>query len=312
MLKHRQFNRFTVLLILMPFWCIAQNKAPKLPVESDLSSLDSLSIFQLLDSLMNMEPEEAKSQWAMRAGYNSNITATGRPFELGLFGISGGSTFYHKSGIFIDATGYWSMEYDPSYFLTVASLGYMKTDLKAWSLVAEYSRYFYDLSDDYGEVSYKNNFTATALFEHKQLNVRFDYSLYSGSKIGHRFTPTLSLNFAKRNWRKLKKISFYPTASVMFGIEELPTQYIPQFTNRLDALFRIRNGLPLFAEVNETAFGVMNYALNAPFTVALKSWSFTLSYAYNIPKNLPGETGVFSNSGLFSFTSVYYFDARKK
>ncbi len=244
---------------------------------------------------------------AIRAGYNSNIVATGRPFELGQFGISAGAAFYHKSGLFVDASGYWSNEYDPAYFLTVASVGYMKTGFKGWSWLVEYSRYFYNLSDQYASVSYTNNFTSTTLFEHKLLNLRFDYSLYTGEKTGHRFTPTVSLNFEKRNWRGIRKISLYPSVSTMFGIEQV-RYFRPLFRNRLERIFRDNNNLPLYTEEFTNEFGIMNYAFNAPLSVFYKNWGFLMSYTYNIPRRLTYEETNLTNSGYLSFSVVRYFD----
>ena len=282
-----------------------------LSADSLLTRADSLSIFQLIDSLINMKPEKVNSQFAVRAGYNSNIVATGRPFELGRFGISGGGSFYHKSGFFVDATGYWTHEYDPAYFLTVASLGYMKTDLKNFSFVAEYSRYFYNLSDEYADVSYYNNFTATALYEYKKLNARFDYSLYLGNKTGHRFSPSLSLNLEKKNWRGIRRISLYPTFTLMTGIEQIIT-YEPPFSTRLGAIIRIRRGLPLYAEQKNYEFGIMNYAFSIPLSVAVKKWGFLLNYTYNIPQKLPNEVTDLSDGGYLSFSLVRYLELKPR
>jgi hypothetical protein len=294
----------------MPLVCLSQTDSTEPSTVSEFTSSDSLSIFQLIDSLLNLNDEKEKSQLAIRVGYNSNIVATGRPFELGQFGISGGSAFYHKSGLFVDATGYWSNEYSPSYFLTAGSLGYMKSFKKGWSMLTEYTRYFYNLSEEYASVSYLNNVTATALWEYKKLNTRFDYSLYTGEKIGHRLTPSISLHLEKRKWKKIRKISFYPTVSVMTGIEQV-TRYEKLYDTRLQALFRIRNNLPLFRETVVNEFGVMNYGLMAPLSIAIKNWNLLLNYTYNIPIKLPGETTNLTNSGYLSFSIVRYFEIGK-
>jgi hypothetical protein len=290
--------------------CFGQSLV-SLSADSLLSPIDSLSIFQLIDSLINMEPEKEKSQFAIRAGYNSNIVATGRPFELGAFGISSGASYFYKSGFFVDATGYWSPEYDPSYFLTVASIGFMKTGTKNFSFLAEYSRYFYNLSEEFATVNYLHNFLATAFYEYKKINARFDYSLYLGEKTGHRFSPTLSLNFEKRKWRGIRRISLYPTFSLMTGIEQVTT-YEPLFKTRLGAIFRIRNGLPLYAEKENSEFGIMNYAFSFPLSVAIRNWGILVNYTYNVPKKLPNETTDLSNGGYLSFSIVRYFELKKK
>ena len=276
--------------------------------DSLLTSADSLSIFQLIDSLIsNIEPEKEKSQIAVRAGYNSNITATGRPFELGQFGVSTGTAFYHKTGLFADVSGYWSNQYDPSYFLTVASIGYIHSKLEKWSFMTEYSRYLYHLSDNYTTVSYTNNFMLTSFFEHKHLSLRFDYSLYTGKKTGHRFNPIISINLEKKNWQGVKKISLYPSFSLLLGIEQVQS-YLPLFRNRLEAIYRIRHGLPLFSKLISNEFGAMNYAFSAPLNISLKNWGFIVNYTYNIPHRLPGEVTNLSNGGYLSFSMIRYIN----
>jgi hypothetical protein len=301
-----------LLLVCLPWLCCAQNRASNQVYDSLLNSSDSLSIFELIDSLITAsEPEKGYSQIAVRAGYNSNIVSTGRPFGLGQFGLSSGAAFYHQSGVFADATGYWSNEYDPSYFLTIASLGYMNATFKKWSFLAEYSHYFYNLSDAYSSVSYTDNLTATTLFEHQFLYLRFDYGLYMGTKIGHRFTPAISLNLQKKNWRGFRKISFYPSFSVMMGIEEIQ-YYAPLYRSRLEAIFRVRHNLPLFSSQLTHEFGIMNYAFSAPISIAYKNWVFLLNYTYNMPVKLPNEVTNLTDSGYLSFSLIRYFDVKSR
>ena len=173
--------------------------------------------------------------------------------------------------------------------------------------MAEYTRYFYNLSAQYASVSYTNNFTATTLYEHNKLNLRFDYSLYTGDKTGHRFTPTISLNFEKRNWKGIRKISLSPSFSLMTGIEEV-RYYKPLFRNIIEREFRRRNHLPLYSEEFGSVFGVMNYSFSAPVSASYKSWSFILNYSYNIPKRLTDEETNLAPGGYLSFGVVRYFD----
>ena len=142
--------------------------------------------------MQNLEVPEETSQLAIRTGYNSNINATGSPFELGQYGISFGSTFYHKKGLYADASAYFSNQNTPEWYLTTGSIGYMNSSLKKWSFIVEYRKSFYRINDDFissfPRVTYNyidgyslgihtNNFTGTVYFEHKKLNLRFDYSL---------------------------------------------------------------------------------------------------------------------------------------
>ena len=58
-------------------------------VNQELSGADSLHIFLILDSLIqaaDFTQTESATQLGIRTGYNSNLTATGRPFAFGNYG----------------------------------------------------------------------------------------------------------------------------------------------------------------------------------------------------------------------------------
>src|SRR5688572_14430118 len=109
-------------------------------VETDLTFEDSLSIFQLIDSLL-MQGDLDASQLAVRLSYNSNVMSTGRTLGIENFGLSPGISYYHKSGLYADVSGFWSKDFEPSYYLTVASLGYMRDFTKHFSVIAGYDHY---------------------------------------------------------------------------------------------------------------------------------------------------------------------------
>lgn len=302
--------------------------AQGIPVENTSPPLDSLGIFQLLDSLMQAEElTEETSRLAIRTGYNSNINATGSTFELGQYGISAGSTFYHKSGFFGDVSAYFSNQNTPSWYLTTGSLGYA-FNLPKWSFMFEYRKSFYRINDDFispfPRVTYNyidgyslgihtNNITSTVYFEHKKLNLRFDYTLLlePDELPAHRFWPTASLNFTKRKWLKTEKISFYPSISWLYGIGPVQ-EYQKLYRNRLEALYRIRNGLPLLRQVENLKSGPQNIAITAPLAIFWKHWGVMTSYTYNFPKTLPGENYIVENGGYFTCSVVRYIDFKNR
>src|SRR5688572_14102284 len=115
--------------------------------ETELSFGDSLSIFYMIDSLLQ-QGDLNTSQLALRVSYNSNVLSTGRTLGIENFGLSPGVSYYHKSGLFADVSGYWSRNFDPSYYLTVASLGYMRDLSRHFSIMAGYDHYFYSTGED--------------------------------------------------------------------------------------------------------------------------------------------------------------------
>lgn len=282
-----------------------------------LSSDDSLSILTLIDSIMHLPEDEPKSQLALRVGYNSNVVAAARTIGFNQFGLAPGISYYHKSGAYADVTGYWSPEYSPDYYLTVASAGYMQSIGQHWSFLGEYSHYFYSDTGEGTYIPYTNNIGVTNFFEFGKLNFRFDYYLYFGEKVAHRFMPGLGLNLEKKNWKGIKRILLFPSVNILFGTEEVTaySREIRAYTNKpLEILYRRNHNLPLFytyyQPVNSTAFGVMNYSLSAPLSVAIKNWTFLASYTYNFPIPLHNEELGLTNSGYLSFSITRYISLK--
>jgi hypothetical protein len=276
------------------------------------SRQDSLDIFELIDSLLQMEALKGKSMMALRIGYNSNIIADNRNFNISQFGLAPGVSYYHKTGLYADYSAYWSKEYNPNFYLSVASGGYIHSFSKHYSMLAEYSHYFYNQpSDSTVTIAYTNNVGVTNYFDFKPLILRLDYYLYFGDKVGHRLMPSIGLNFVKRKWAGLDRVSFYPNFNVLFGSEQISTTEI--FSDVVARIIYNRTHplkprLPLTYEKTQTEFGVMNYAISLPITFTKKYWTFLLSYIYNFPKALPGENLSLQNSGFLSFSITRYIE----
>jgi hypothetical protein len=272
------------------------------PYIAELDSLianDSLQFFSFMDSLINLSIPTLRSQMFVRLGYNSNVVSASRTLGFNQFGLAPGLSYYHKTGLYADLTGYWSDEYDPSYYLTVATLGYMNSPTRWWSFMTEYSRYIYTNTSEDQYIAYNNNLGVSNFFDVKLLTFRLDYQFYFGDKQAHRINPSLIINLEKTKWGKIDRLSFYPTCSVLFGSEQI-TETIPYAQTYIGILFRLRRGLPLYYEQTTTEFGVLNYSFVAPLAVTIKDWTFIASYTYNIPKALPGETLSLTDSGYLS------------
>lgn len=233
---------------------------------------------------------------ALRLAYNSNIVSTGRTIGIDKFGLSAGASYFHKTGFYADVSGYWSNEYDPDYYLTIASAGYMASPTKRWSLLAEYNRFLYTDTGPDIVIPYTNNIGITNFFNFRPIIFRLDYYFYFGEKNAHRIMPGLGLNLEKRKWHGIDRILFFPSANILFGTE------VTRTTRPLEIIYRQRRGLPL----ERTVFGAMNYSFSAPLSVTLNNWNFLVSYTYNIPKALPGEELDLTKSGYLSATITRY------
>lgn len=272
-----------------------------------LSFEDSLSIFNLIDSLMQAEQLGSKSMMALRMGYNSNANSTGRTLGMDQFGLSPGISYYHKSGLYADVSGYWSNEFDPSYYLSIASAGYIGVISPRWSFLGEYSRYIYS---DLGEgvtVSYTNGASLSNYIDVKPFTFRLDYTLLFGNKTGHRIMPGVMLNLEKKNWKNIDRILFYPSFNLLMGSEQF--EDVPIAKTVVGTLIRRQLGLPLYQ--SGVDFGVMNYSFTVPLSITQKNWNFLLSYAYNIPRLLAHEEDPdLSNSGFITASITRYIRFR--
>lgn len=280
------------------------------------ATLDSLSIFQLIDSLIQMPNAfELGSTLVARLGYNSNIVAAGRTLGLNQFGLTPGISYYHKSGMYLDATAYWSQEYSPSLYLTVPSVGYMKT-VKHWTFNLEYSRYLYSFSDSTYDLPYTNTIGLSNFFEAKPFLFRLDYALYFGEKAVHRIMPGIMLNLEKRNWHGFRRVLLFPTFNILLGNEkwQIGPYNVPNFKTLAERNYLRQNGLPLYhlQTDNYNVFGILNYSCSLPLNVAYKNWSFLLAYTYNFQQALTDEPIEVTNSGYLSFSIVKYFNFKSK
>jgi hypothetical protein len=280
-------------------------------MDSILNSPDSTSILDLIDSIL-LAPASLGSQLAVRTGYNNNIIANGSS-SFRQYGLTLGSAYYHKSGAYVDVSSYYSNQYKPSVYLTVAAAGYLKLINKYWSVMTEYDHYFYAASKDGNDkyTPYTNNLYLSNYFKVKQFVFRFDYNMYFGELIAHRFTPGFGLNLSKKNWLGLDRVTFLPSISLWYGSDTI-SEYVANFSSRGEMLQLLRQGKPLYSAQDRTVWGIVNYSLSAPVSILYKNWSLLASYTINFQKGLPGESVVSSRIGYASVSLIKYFDLKAR
>ncbi|WKZ58170.1 MAG: hypothetical protein QY309_09845 [Cyclobacteriaceae bacterium] len=279
--------------------------------DSLLTFSDSLSIFQLIDSLLTLDELNDYSQLAFRIGYNSNVLWAGRTLGIDQFGLAPGISYYHKSGLFADASFFWSKDFEPNYYLTILSAGYMHTFSRHFSAMASYDRYFYNLEDEY--IPYSNAVTLSPFLEFHPVNFRVDYTYYFGERSVHRVMPSVGVTLEKSNLFKIDKVSFMPSVFMLMGNETFSEIIFP--TTRAEwiaAYIRVRQGLPWYRIETRNVFGVMNYAIMLPLNVRHKQMNFSFSYTYNIPKALPGETLTLAESSFLSASLSWFINLNTK
>jgi len=179
------------------------------------AEMDSLSIFNLIESVMNLEASP-ESELNLHLGYTSSVTSAGRDFDINQRGYSPGISYYHKSGIYADLSGYWNSDVEPNYNPTILSFGYLNTLNEKWSYSFDYERWFFNPNDS-SENSLTNSLGASINYNLGKIDFGLDYSLLFGKEAAHRIIGNLgyNINIGKRYF--FDNISFYPNVGILYG-----------------------------------------------------------------------------------------------
>jgi len=278
---------------------------------TQLTSFDSLSIFQLIDSLLAVA-DDPGSQLVTRLSYNSNVLSAGRTLGIQNFGLAPGLSYYHKTGLYVDASAYWSKDFQPKYYLSILSAGYMHDFSKHFSIMMEYDRYFYNVNSD-SYVPYRNTASITPMLEFKPVTLSVNYAYYFGDAHVHRIMPGINITLQKKKWLGLNRISFVPSFYTLFGNETISSIEFVEPKNLRERIKNLRTyGTPYsIVQTDKNVFGVMNYAISFPLSISYKKFSLTATYTYNIPIALSGEPLTISEGHYLSGSISYFLDLKR-
>jgi hypothetical protein len=303
-------------------------------LEDELAA-DSLDILDLIDSLLLSDFRF--SQLSIRLGYTSDITYAGRNFGISQYGFGAGVSYYHKTGLFADLSGFWNSSLKPAYNPTITSLGYFGSFTKKWTFTLSYNHFFYNQPED--DLSYypiANSLNSASFLELGKFTLAAEYSFMFGDENAHRIRGNLMYTVSKNNWGAIDRFVFMPTASVLMG-NSLIYQITPVYpTVNLSTRYDVRqimfdqygeaeirnlwrNNKEKYIELerqtyqqnkdiltnyiltSENVFGIMNYSFSLPFYFYINNFTFALSYHYNIPVALPGEDISIDSNGYRPF-----------
>lgn len=314
-------------------------------LERELAA-DSLNILDLIDSLLNTDV--SYSQLSMRLGYTSDITYAGRNFGIQQYGFGAGISYYHKTGLFADVSGFWNSNIKPAYNPTIATLGYFGTFTNKWTYTLGFDHFFYnEIEDDLSYYPITNSVNAATFLELGKITLAGEYSYLFGEESAHRVRGNIMLNLSKKDWGFIDRFVFMPTASMLLGSSyiyqinpiyptiNLQTRYdvrqimfdqygeiaIRQlWRDNRDTYIELekltysqnRDQLIDYEIITSNVFGIMNYTVSAPFYFYVNNFTFALSYHYNIPVALPGEDMTLGPNSYAGATVIYNIPLRNK
>ena len=285
----------------------------------DELTADSASFLQLLDDLM--ENKYIKSSFSTRLGYSGQITNAVRTIGINQYGLNAGISYYHKSGVFADVSGYWNSDQVPNYNTTIVDIGYMGNFTPNWSYWASYNHYFFpesEVSD--ATFPFTDALNASSNYYIKKLSFGIDYSYSFGSDAAHRIRLNTSYSIAKNDWWIFDRVSLSPNLSLLMGNASVVSWQInlareSQLIDRIGMkkYKYLQNNHPdklnelLAYQVESNAFGVMNYSLFVPVTFTVNKFSLMVNYTLNLPVALPDEELDTSLNNYLSTTLIFTF-----
>lgn len=190
------------------------------------AEMDSMSIFNLIDSLFNSD-FAAGSELNIRFGITSSVTSAGRDYDLNQTGFSPGISYYHKSGFYSDLSGYWNSGVEPSYNPTIISAGYLGSIGEKWGYSFDYEKWFFNPNDS-SDNPLRNSLGTSVSYDFKFGYASIDYSILFGSETAHRIIGNLSGNIRFGKWWIFKDVNMYPSVNIVYGNNSITQLRITQ------------------------------------------------------------------------------------
>lgn len=316
MLKARWINStLTTLVIAMILSApICAQSSFVASVDSSLivlpeEDLDTLLLFQLIDSLLMLESSRT-SQFSLHLGYISEVSNAGRTLDYQQFGFNPGISYFHKSGIYGNVTGYWNSDLDPRYDLTVVSFGYIGFLSPKLSYSVSYDHSFFTETEIGLDLPMwvidmllppilNNSLSGGLTLDFGSIETGVDYSWLFNNESAHRAQWRITGDIKKYGWLGMDKVSIRPSFGVLFGnLDVISVNYSREAF--------IQHRFPYLIN-KENEFGLMNYRFRLPLGLTKNPFQLIFEYNYNIPISLPGEEFDYPNNSFFSIDLYYNF-----
>jgi len=287
----------------------SETTTEELQLEWLTSDQDTLQLFQLIDSLLEME-QLRSSQFALHLGYISEVSNAGRTLDVKQYGFNPGISYFHKSGLYADITGYWNSDLDPHYDLTVTTIGFIGFLTPKLSYSLGYDHSFFTDTDAESDLPQwvvdmllppvlNNSLSAGLDLDLGPIETGVGYSWLFNEESAHRLHGRLTGDLKKYQWLGFDRIGIRPAVEVLFGSAE-----VISVTFSREAFMQKRFPYRLN---NTSEFGLMNYRFRVPLSMTKNRFQFIVEYNYNIPVTLPGEDFDYPNNSFFSVDLYYTF-----
>lgn len=229
----------------------------------------------------------------MTVNYNSDTYFSGRDIGIDQYNITPQITYVNSNGLFASVSGIYYSEFEPSWDVTTATLGYSKSFGKnnLFRYSTSYSKYFYanEANDIYGNtinlglgVRNKKRTLGTQIIGTYLFGTEQSYQIASRSYV--------ALNLYKD---KKSTLRLWPQLNITAGKQTIEL-----------ARVTVTNG-ELFTEYTQNdVFDLINTQLSIPLQYNINSFDFELGYNINLPNPIGDEISL-DSTGYFNFSISY-------
>ena len=285
-------------------------KAELAALEAELAEMDTLSLFNLLDSLLTATAPSSRLTIGMDYVRNAADIELTNPLNgrvrnrtLTQKSLSPSLSYYHKSGLSASIISYFDVGSDEhDYSLTTLSFGYFDLIGSKFSYLISYDRSFYaqqstTATDEVFEESPQNSINLSPNIDFNVISTGIDYSyIFGNDQTSHRieWDVTGYVNFKKLGF--IDKISLQPSFSLQWGNQNVTVlsldqsiradnipdwvRELPQ-TERRQILSQIQ--FENIESSDENIFGLLNYEFSLPIRISVDKFRLSASYHYIIP-----------------------------
>ena len=188
--------------------------------DEDWGTMDSLSIFLMIDSLLN-DPSIQFSTAFFSVNYTQeSIQATSDNPLSRNSGFTPSISYFHKTGISLGISSNWMSDFNPKWNRINLGIGLTKNFMKGLSYSIEYERSLFPAKLDTTDTPFEqfdHSLGCGLFFNKRNFTASFSYSLWHGDGYLHRILPRINYEFHINDLPIVKKLTLNSSVSAIFG-----------------------------------------------------------------------------------------------
>lgn len=251
-----------------------------------------------------------KSSITLGTSYGSDILFFGRTGPIKYPFVSTDAIYNFKSGIFVYASGFKVLGYNPLVDEIDLGAGYLYDYTKNFQGAISYNRFLFNKdaasvikSASSNDINFKNSYD----WKIAKSSVVIDYLF---GQLNDYFLTVNTGKYFETNWSIFDDkdfLSFNPTVSAIFGTQNFVQKYSTDHENKItldDVGFPSDNDGDHIHPYDNGRFRVLNYSFKLPIAYNRPHYTFEASWKYSIPVNV--ENQLKNKHELFFNLTFYY------